>query len=117
MTSPADLAEFGQWLSERQDKLLTELWKEQRQSQENLLKGLCEVLRERGTLSTQSDREASGIQYRLCKLTSEDDIEASLQTFEATTLAAKWEKPNGILGPYLSGAAQVVLKTLPVADI
>lgn len=113
MTSPGDLAQFGKWLTERQDKLVTDLWKEQRQSQENLLKGLCEVLKERSTPLSQADRPSSTIQYRLSKLNPEDDIEAFLQAFEATALVAGWEKNQWatVFGPYL------LLKTLPVSEI
>lgn len=52
-------------------------------------------------------------------MTAEDDIEAFLHYFEATALAARWGKSQWvtILGPYLSGPAQVLLKTMPASEI
>lgn len=106
-------------LVERQDRLVTELWKEQRQAQEDLVKGLCDVLKEQGTATTSSRGQTPTLQYRLNKLSTEDDIEAFLYAFEATAIAASWPKPQWvtILGPYLAGPSQVVLKTLPAADV
>lgn len=98
--------------------MVAELWKEQRQAQDTLVKGLCDVLKEHGPLASRGHEQNPQIQYRLSKLTSEDDIEAFLHAFETTTLAARWDKAQWvtILGPYLSGPAQVVLKTMPASE-
>lgn len=83
----------GQWLAERQDKLVTDLWKEQRQAQEVLVQGLCNVLREQSSTATGRGSGPS-VQFRLSKLMSEDDIEAFLYAFEATVIATGWPKPQ-----------------------
>lgn len=92
MSSPTDLAQFGQWLAERQEKLVTELWREQRQAQEMLIKGLCDVLKVQPGLGP-GRITPNPVQYRLSKLTSKDDIEAFLFAFEATATAAGWRRP------------------------
>lgn len=74
MTSPADLAQFEQWLSHRQDKLVPELWKEQRQAQEALVKGLCDALKEQNVAASSVRGQIPPLQYRLSKLSAEDDI-------------------------------------------
>lgn len=60
---------------ERQDKLVTNLWKELRQAQEILVKGLCDALKEQSGPGTRPHPGAS-THYRLSKLTAADDIEA-----------------------------------------
>lgn len=83
-----------------------ELWKEQHQAQENMVKGLCEALREQPGTSTAWPTQAA-VHYRLSKLMN-DDVEAFLCVFGATDLAAGWPWPQWvtILGPYLTGPAQ-----------
>lgn len=118
MTAAADLAQFSQWLVERQERFITDLWKEQRQAQEVLFKGLCNVLKEK-TGSGTGQTASPSVQFRLRKLSSDDDVEAFLYAFEATAKVAGWPKPQWvtILGPYLTGPAQVVLKTLPLGEL
>lgn len=109
MSSLADLVQFGQWLTDRQDKVVTNMWREQRQAQENLVKGLYDALREQpGQGSMYSP--ANPIQYLLSNLKGEDDVEAFLHTFETTAIATGWPRPQWvtILGPYLTSPAQVV---------
>lgn len=94
------------------------IWREQHQAQENLVKGICDVLKEQ--LGWGSGHGISNpVQYRLGKLTSENDVEAFLHAFEAMAIAASWPCTQWvtILGPYLTGPAQVVLKTLPTQDL
>lgn len=118
MTSPTDLTQFGQWLAEQQSHLVTELWKEQQQAQDWLVKGLCDVLREQ-PLWRPSHETTSGLPCRLSKQTPNNDVEAFLHSFEVTALAANWPRSRWvtILGPYLTGLAQVLLKTLLMQDM
>lgn len=61
---------------------------------------------------------AGATYFRLAKLTTEDNVEAFLSAFETTAAVAAWPKAQWlqILGPYLTGPAQVVLCTMPAAD-
>lgn len=49
----------------------------------------------------------------------EDNIEALVHAFKATAMAASWPHAQWvtILGPYLTGPAQIVLKTSPTTDL
>lgn len=105
MSNPMDLAQFGRWLNERQNQLMADLWREQWKAQEEMVKGLCEDLKERPE-GTQGTEHCNPVQFRLSKLMGDDDIEAFLHSFEATTTAASWPRTQWvtILGPYLTGA-------------
>lgn len=108
MSAPADLAQFGHWLARGKISWLQTCGKSQ--SQELLVKTLCDALKGQATLGT-SQGPSPSLQYRLRKLTSEDGMEAFLYAFEAIAIAAGWPKTQWgtILGPYLTGPAQVVL--------
>lgn len=45
LMTPMDLTQFGHCLAKCQNQLVTDLWKKQRQTQELLVKGLCNVLK------------------------------------------------------------------------
>lgn len=97
---------------------MTNLWKEQRQAQEQLVKRLCDALREQSPRGLPLG-SASALPYRLSKQIVDDDVEAFLRTFEATAQVAGWPQTEWviILGPYLTGLAQVLLKLLPLQDL
>lgn len=56
--------------------------------------------------------------FRLSKLTHDDDVEAYLYAFEASATAARWPHVQWvtILGPYLTGPIQIILKTMPTQE-
>lgn len=49
MSSPLDISKFRKWLVEHQNKLVKELWREQRKVQETLVKDLYNTLKESHT--------------------------------------------------------------------
>lgn len=68
MTNPIDLTQFGQWLAEQQSQLVAGLWKEQRQAQEQLVKGLCDAIKEQQPQGPPLG-VTSALPYRLSKQT------------------------------------------------
>lgn len=80
--------------------------------------GLCDALREQPQ-KAPPHINVQILPYRLNKQTADDNAEAFLHTFETTAMAAGWPRTQWvmILGPYLIGPAQVLLKTLSLAEV
>lgn len=64
------------------------LWEEQKQVQEVLVRELCQYLRRTNSTSGGAECGNPANYYRLSKLSPEDNVEAYLYAFEATTTAA-----------------------------
>lgn len=112
MTLPTDMAQFGQWLTEYQGNLVQELYRQSRQDQVALLQRIEDGLAARTTAAGAAGT-APGVgapQFRLARLDPDDGMEAYLTTFEWTATLACWPPAQWsyILGPYLSGPAQMV---------
>lgn len=114
--NPMDMTQFGQWLTDQQEKRVKALWQKQCQAQENLVKDLCQSLKE-----TQPSvwRHRGRLRSSLLppKLTPQDDIGAYLYAFKITATMARWPAMQWILGLYLTSPAQVVLKNMPSQEI
>lgn len=86
------------------------------------MKELCQTLKETQSRALGAFRPEGTPGTHVCrrsKPTLEADIEAFLYAFEAITTVARWPPAHWvtILGPYLTGPAQVVMKMMPTQDI
>lgn len=119
-SSPADLAQFGQWLTEHQSSLVQELYRQSREDQAVLVQKIQEGITA-GLATHAADPAALSAPnpLKVARLTDEDDLEAYLTSFERTAKLAKWPVPQWtyILGPHLTGPAASVWRTLPMEDV
>lgn len=83
-----------------------------------MVRDLCQTLRGYGSTPTGVESGTHPTYFWFSKLTPKDDVEAYLYTFEATATAARWPPTRWvkILGPYLTGPAKIVLKTMPTKE-
>lgn len=82
------------------------------------MKDLCQILQGEHSVAARAEA-SSGQTYCLSKLTSDDNIEAYIYAFEMTAATARWPPTQQviILALYLTGLAQVVLKTIPAQEV
>lgn len=66
-----------------------DLWKEQRQPHQDLVKGLYDTLKEQPVRGV-GPNTLNSVQYRLSKLIGEDVVEAFLHAFEVTATTTGW---------------------------
>lgn len=107
------MAQFGQWLSDRQERMMRDWMAQQKEAQDSLLRGLGQALAT-GKPGGEQPTNPRPPPPQLTKLTEEDDVETYLEVFERTAEMAQWPKAQWsyAIGPYLTGGALAAMRAL-----